>query len=168
MADTWMGVPFSVAPWPADAANSSSRTGSKTTPAARAPRGFRGDRHREERIVVREVGGAVERIDEPAHRRALVGARFLGEHGVIREAPPDLGEQEGLGAAVVLGDEIDAALALGSMESTVALEQDRAGGARHLDRGVAQGSGIHADQREARAALCGQRVEPYGQLRQVL
>ena len=66
------------------------------------------DRHREMRDAVQEIGGAVERIDDPA--MALVGAgagaAFLAEKAVGR---PRLGQflvDDLLGAAVGGGDEI--------------------------------------------------------------
>ena len=66
------------------------------------------DRHREMRNAVQEIGGAVERIDDPA--MALVGAgtraAFLAEKAIGR---PRLGEflvDDLLGAAVGGGDEI--------------------------------------------------------------
>ncbi len=70
------------------------------------------DRHREMRNAVQEIGGAVERIDDPAV--ALVGAReraaFLAEKAVIRPRLGELLAQRLLGAAVGRGDEIARAL----------------------------------------------------------
>ena len=70
------------------------------------------DRDREMRNAVQEIGGAVERIDDPGV--ALVGAfaraAFLADETVAR---PRLGEilvQHFLGALVRLGDEIRRAL----------------------------------------------------------
>ena len=60
------------------------------------------------RNAVQEIGGAVERIDDPAV--ALVGARaraaFLAEEAVIRPRLGELLAHDLLGAAVGGGDEI--------------------------------------------------------------
>ena len=58
------------------------------------------DRHREMRDAVQEIGGAVERIDDPAVASvgALVRAAFLAEEAVIRPRLGELGAQNLLGA----------------------------------------------------------------------
>ena len=73
---------------------------------------FERDRDGEMRDAVQEIGGAVERIDDPAMRPvgAHMGAAFLAEKAVIR---PRLGEfvaQDLFGAVVGGGDEIARAL----------------------------------------------------------
>ena len=95
------------------------------------------DRDRELRDAVQEVGGAVERIDDPGVGLvgALVPAAFLAEEAVAR---PRLGKfvaQRLLGAAVGGGDEIGRALErdLQLLDlAEVALQRARglAGGAR--------------------------------------
>ena len=70
------------------------------------------DRDREMRNAVQEVGGAVERIDDPGDGscRCPRGAAFLAEEAVAR---PRLGQflaQDFLGAPVGRGDEIGRAL----------------------------------------------------------
>src|SRR5213593_960412 len=71
-----------------------------------------------------------------------MGAGLLGQHGVAGEARGDALEHQPLGAAVVLGHEVDEALALERVGPAVAFAQDRPGLARHLDRGVAEGDRI--------------------------
>ena len=127
--------------------------------------GLGGDGDAEEGIVVGEVGGAVERVHHPAHgarrvrRAAVVRARLLGEDGVAGEALPDAVEHQALRAAVVLGDEVDAALALGRVRAAVALPQDGAGGDGQLHRGVPQGAGVRRAHAGPRAALWMQKRE---------
>ena len=76
----------------------------------RPPSIAQADRHREERQPVREVGGAVERIDVPdaRRRRVAAGGRPLLRHDAIvgerRRQPLD---DQRLRALVVLGDEVD-------------------------------------------------------------
>ncbi len=124
------------------------------------------DRDAEERVVVREVGGAVERVHEPAHRRgrrlARVRPGLLGQDGVSGETAPDALEQQGLGAPVVLGDEVDAALALGPVRAAVALAQHGAGRPGQFLGGVAQVARVGCAHRSPRAALWMQK-RAYGQ-----
>ena len=60
------------------------------------------------RDAVQEIGGAVERIDDPAMARIGAGARaaFLAEEAVIRPRLQKLLAHDLLGAAVGGGDEI--------------------------------------------------------------
>jgi hypothetical protein len=69
------------------------------------------DRHREVREAVQEVGGAVERVDDPQPVALAVGAAFLGQHRVVRVRLADGVHDLGLGAAVHVGDEVVAPLA---------------------------------------------------------
>ena len=60
------------------------------------------------RDAVQEIGGAVERIDDPAVALVGAGARaaFLAEKAVIRPRLGELLAHDLLGAAVGRGDEI--------------------------------------------------------------
>ena len=78
---------------------------------------------------------------------------LLGQHGVARETGADALEQQLLGAAVVLGDEVDAALVLGMVSPAEALPEDRSRLASELDRGVAKPRRIERDHSPPRAAL---------------
>jgi hypothetical protein len=88
-----------------------------------------------------------------------VRARLLGQDGVAREAAPDGVEQEALRAAVVLRDQVDAALALGVVEAAVALAQDGPGLDGQLLRGRAQRARVEGAQGRPRAALWMQKRE---------
>ncbi len=61
---------------------------------------------------MQEIGGAVERIDDPDEFAVAAAAAFLGEEGVLRVAAANGGDDVGLGLAVDVGDEIVAALAV--------------------------------------------------------
>ena len=69
---------------------------------------FERDRHGEMRDAVQEIGGAVERIDDPAMRPvgADMGAAFLAEKAVIRPRLGELLAQDRFGAVIGGGDEI--------------------------------------------------------------
>ena len=111
------------------------------------------DRDAEERIVVREVRGAIERIADPAHPCiAATGVRtgLLGQDRVLRETLADTLEQQGLGTFVELGHEIDAAFLLGGVHAPVARAQDRAGFAgERFGRGA---QGLRVDRGHVRLA----------------
>ena len=92
-------------------------------------------------------------------RKTLVLAGFLRQHRVSRKATRDGIEQQPLGAPVVLGDEVDPALALGVVGAAVAFAQHGARLARQRDRGVAQDDRVVAAQAALRAALCTQKRE---------
>lgn len=108
------------------------------------------DRDGEERVVVREVGGAVERVEDPAHVRSAgagVRAGLLRHHRVSGEGLGDALQQTFLRTAVVLGDEIRASLVLGDVLHAVAGEHDGAGLASEAHGGFAQNRGgefVHA------------------------
>ena len=66
-------------------------------------------------MPVREVGGAVDGVDEEAQRvvAALDGAlalRLFGHHGQLRKGARQLGRDLRLDGQVVLGDQVDRAL----------------------------------------------------------
>ena len=69
---------------------------------------FERDRDRKVRDAVEEIGGAVERIDDPAVRlvRAFMHAAFLAEEAVAGARLLEVVAQHPLGAAVRGGDEI--------------------------------------------------------------
>jgi len=70
------------------------------------------DRHGVVGQTMQEVGGAVERIDDPQHFVVAVLSAFLAQHGVLRIGLADDFDDFAFRAAVHLGDEIVAALAL--------------------------------------------------------
>ena len=78
---------------------------------------------------------------------------LLGQHRVPREAGPDALEQQLLRAAVVFGDEVDAALVLGMVRAAEALPEDRSRLAGELGRGIAEPRRIERDHSPPRAAL---------------
>ncbi len=74
-------------------------------------------------IAVREVRGAVERIDVPAKRRIrLLAAAFLCHDGVLGEMRPQAGDDGRLGFLVRLGHQIHVALVT-DLPRTVELRQ---------------------------------------------
>ena len=101
------------------------------------------DRNRELRDAVQEVGGAVERIDDPgvALVLAFAGAAFFADEAVTRARLGEVGVQHLLGAPVGHGDEIGRSLQrhLEMFDlAEVALEA-AAGAARGLDHDVDDG-----------------------------
>ena len=105
------------------------------------------DRDREVRDAVQEVGGAVERIDDPGMGLvgALAAAAFLAEEAVARARLGQLLAQGLLGAPVGGGDEIGRALErhLQVLDlAEVALER-APGLARGLDHDVEEGGAEH-------------------------
>src|SRR5712692_3482163 len=105
------------------------------------------DRDREVRDPVQEVGGAVERIDDPAVRLvgAFVGAAFLAEKAVAGARVRELLAHDFLGAPVGGGDEIGGALERDLQMlhlAEVALEH-AAGLARGFDPHVEEGGAEH-------------------------
>jgi hypothetical protein len=112
---------------PRSQVNISPRSGSKITPATISPA------LRERDVIngeaMREIRGAVQRIDVPAVFRGLsrVPAAFFGDDGVSGEMPLQALNHEPLGSAVGFPHQIEFALQL---EADVALEvavQQRAG-----------------------------------------
>jgi len=96
-----------------------------------------GDRHAELRKAMREVGGAVERIDNPS-MVALVpaGAAFLGEDRMGWKGAMDHFDDCGFRFAVGFGDQIDrAGLAIDGY-SAEPFEMDSAGGTRGAERNL--------------------------------
>ena len=84
--ETWIGLPFSVAPWPRAAGEEFVVVGIEDHAgdhrvALREPH-----RNAEARIVVREIRGAVERVDVPAKFGSGVAAgAFFGDDAMLRE-----------------------------------------------------------------------------------
>ena len=85
-----------------------------------------------------EVGGAVERVDDPDDFVVAGGAAFLGEDGVVGVQPADGLDDVGFGGLVDLGDEVVAALALDldGFEARDGADDDVAGAARGFDRDI--------------------------------
>ena len=101
------------------------------------------DRNRKLRNAVQEVGGAVERIDDPGVGLvvAFAGAAFLADEAVTRPRLGEVGVEHLLGAPVGHGDEIGRPLQrhLQIFDlAEVALEA-AAGAARGLDHDVDEG-----------------------------
>jgi hypothetical protein len=92
----------------------------------------------EGREPVHEVGGAIERIDDPDHIAVARGAAFLGQEGVVRVEPADGLDDVGLGRAIDLGDVVVATLRmdLDGFESGNGTDDDVAGTARGAHRDV--------------------------------
>ena len=99
------------------------------------------DRHAVDRQTVGVVGGAVERIHDPAvGLGSAPRPTLLGQDGVAREPGMDGVEDDGLGAAVHLGDEIGgAALVADVVPSAEAGSEERAGLECRLHGDVAEG-----------------------------
>ncbi len=101
------------------------------------------DRYRELRDAVQEVGGAVERIDDPDV--ALVGAfamaAFLADETVARPRLGEVGVQHLLGALVGHGDEIGGSLQryLKILDLAEVALETAAGAARGFDHDVDKG-----------------------------
>ncbi len=109
--DTRRGAPFSHAPTPRSAVKSSWRFGIEDRADDRLAVDLERQRRAEDRDAVREVGGAVERVEHPSVRPAAVAAaQFLGQDVVLGEARAD--ERAGglLHGDVDLGHEVDGAL----------------------------------------------------------
>ena len=97
-------------------------------------------RHAKLRKAVDEVGGAVERVDDPGvlvFRAARVLARFLGEDRVVGVRLAHNADDGRFGGLVDLGDEIVGALGLHleAARDDCAIDE-RSGAAGRLDGGV--------------------------------
>src|SRR5208337_3217618 len=89
------------------------------------------DRHAELRIAVREVGGAVERVDDPSMVALMrAGAAFLGKDRVGRKCAMDHFDDRGFRFAIGFGDQIDRVRLAIDGYSAEALEMNSAGGTR--------------------------------------
>ena len=108
-------------PIPRSHENISLRSGSKITPATISPGLFQRQGDVVHREAVREIRGAVQRIDVPAvfRRRARVPAALFGHDGVRGEMRVQPLDHQLLGGAVGLGHQIELAFQL---EADVALE----------------------------------------------
>ena len=100
-----------------------------------------GDRYREHREAVHEVGGAVQRVDDPDGVAAAAGAALLGEEGVVGVGRADVLDDRALGGAVDLGDEVVAALGgdVQAVEPDQAADDDFARAAGGADGDVEEG-----------------------------
>jgi len=94
-----------------------------------------GDRHAELRERVREVGGAVERIDNPSMLAVVsAGAAFLGQDRVGWKRALEHLDHGGFGFAVGLGDQIDRIRFAIDSDARETLQMDFAGRARRAHR----------------------------------
>ena len=86
---------------------------------------------------MREIGGAVERIDMPAIAGSVAGfvaGAFFGGDGVIGKKFGDARDDGGFGALVGLGDQVDFIAFVGDLRGTRRLfAKDLAGFARNFD-----------------------------------
>ena len=71
---------------------------------------LQGDRHREHGKAVQEIGGAVERVDDPHELVARVVPAFLGQEAVVRIALADAVDDRRFRGEVHLGHELVARL----------------------------------------------------------
>ncbi len=95
------------------------------------------DRYAELRIAVGEVGGAVERVDDPSMVALMgAGAAFLGENGVSGKCAMDHFDDRGLGFAIGFGNQIDRVGLAIDGDSAEAFEMDSAGGTRGAERNL--------------------------------
>jgi hypothetical protein len=91
-----------------------------------------GDRHGEHREAVQEVGGTIERVDDPERIVRAARAAFLGEECMLRIVAADGGDDFLLGRVVHLGDEVVAPLGSNGqrLQAVQAADDDLAGTAR--------------------------------------
>ena len=141
--DTCSGAPFSQAPTPRSAVNSSCRFGIEDGADHRLAVDLEGQRRAENRHAMREVGRAVERVEDPAMGVATrpAVAELLGEDVVFGEA---LGEQRPahvLDLDVDLGDQVDGPLLVDADAGPETRPLDRPGAGDDLD-GRRQVAGI--------------------------
>ena len=89
------------------------------------------DRHAELRIAVREVGGAVERVNDPSMVALMhAGAAFLGEDRVGGICAMNYFDDRRFRFAVGFGDEIDRVRLAIDRYSAESLEMNSAGSTR--------------------------------------
>jgi 4-diphosphocytidyl-2-C-methyl-D-erythritol kinase len=92
-----------------------------------------GDRHREVGKGVHEVRGAVEGIDVPAGTVARgVGVVLLGHDGIAGEGRANAFDDDVLGAAVHVGDQVDRGFVLHAASDTEGLADEISGPAREF------------------------------------
>ena len=104
---------FRYAPAPASAREHLIASGIDDHAADQLAGAFQRQRHVEHRKSVREVGGAVERIDVPAiFGRSCVAAAFLGHDGVRGEVALQALDDQPLAGAVGFGHQVVLALEL--------------------------------------------------------
>ena len=98
---------------------------------------FVGDRHAELRIAVREVSGAVERIDDPSMVALMrAGAAFLGEDRMGGKCAMDNFDNRRFGFPVGFGDQIDRVRLAIDGYSAEPFEMNSAGGTRGAERNL--------------------------------
>ena len=127
---------------------------------------------------MREVGGAVERIDNPSMlARAGVRTAFFGEDRVAGKRAVERADDGALGFVVGFGHQIDRVGLAGDLDTAKPLQMDPAGRAcgaeRHLLEfgGCRSGFGAHrawtlfeARGRYPARGVCGASVNPQGAL----
>src|SRR5260221_4154831 len=95
------------------------------------------DRHAELRIAVREVRGAVERIDDPSMVALMhAGAAFLGKDRVGRKCAMDNFDDRRFRFAIGFGHEIDRVRLAIDGYSAESFEMNSAGGTRGTERNL--------------------------------
>ena|ERR1700735_1302795 len=95
------------------------------------------DRHAKLRIAVREVGGAVERIDDPSMVALMrAGAAFLGKDRVGRECAMDHFDNRRFRFAIGFGDEINRVRLAIDGYSAESFKMNFAGGTRGAERNL--------------------------------
>ena len=146
--DTVRRSPFSQAPRPRSAVNSSSRVGSYTAATVTVAVDLERERRAEDRQPVREVRRAVDRIEDPAvprgRPRGARRAELLAEHVVIGIPLGHQLAEHALDGEIDLGDEIDRALLPHGEAAAERLELHAAGAPHGLDGGGEEGRGFRA------------------------
>ena len=99
------------------------------------------DRDGKLRKAVQEIGGAVQRVDDPDIFVAALAAAFLGQDAVIRVGLVDRLDYQSLGRAIDLRDEVVAALLAGCDPATaIEIPHDQfAGTSRCADGDIDKG-----------------------------
>src|SRR5215469_500570 len=115
-----------------------------------------GDRDGESRKAMQEVGGAVERIDDPDAVVLAAAAALLREHGVVRIVVADDADDLLLGVAIDFADEVVAPFGSDGerLQPVEAADDDFAGAARGTDGDIEKG--VHGSSRKGRGP-CGRR-----------
>ena len=93
-----------------------------------------GDRDAEQRQPMRKVGGAIERVNDPARGGVIsaVGTAFFGENPMVREATLDRSADDFLGGAVEAGDQVGSTrLVFGIVTAEGTLGEDATGRLGH-------------------------------------
>ena len=97
------------------------------------------------RDAAEEIGGAVDRVDDPQRRALLAEPALLAEHGIVAEGGAEALHDQVLGLLVGLRDEILPALVLDRQRAATAIvvERQGAGFARDLEPGAVARLKVH-------------------------